>query len=120
MKITASQMASLKAGAKRNFAQRLTAYYETGFSGKLSHSSELIPRGQALEQAIFDLINAAERFGISKELGVGQFVAIGLGYSRNFYEIERVVRMLKDPAFNAERNIQRVLNAVIVAENRAK
>lgn len=120
MIITAGQMATFKSSAKLNFAMRLTAYFESRFSGKLSHSGETISRGRVLEQEIIDLINAAEGFGISRELGVGQFVSIGLGYSRTFYQIDRVIKMLKDPVFTPEQNIQRVLNAVIVAENRGR
>ncbi len=120
MIITADQMATLKACATQNFAKRLSTYFENNFSGQMSHAGENISGGQDLDLNILGLIDAAARFGISSELGVGQFVAIGLGYSRRFYENERVAKMLGDPAFGPDQNIQRVLNAVISAEQRGR
>lgn len=119
MFIIQAQMIAFRKIAKRNFGKRLAEYFDAGYEGKLSHAGERIPTGSVLEDLIFELITVAESFGLTEELGVGQFVALGLGYSRTFYEIERVAKLLKDPAFTAEQNVQRVLNAVVVAEARA-
>lgn len=119
MMMTAYQMSAFRAQAPRNFSRRLVDYVEAGFAGRSAHSGEAIPRGRPLEELVNELIEAARSFGISRELGVGQFVALGLGYSRTFHEEPRVVAMLSASAFTPEQNIQRVLNAVIVAEARA-
>jgi hypothetical protein len=118
MIITVSQMTAFKSQARRNFAKRLAAHFEAGYAGQLSHSGERIPSGTALEQQVLELIAVADGFGISTERGAGQFVVLGLGYSRTFYELPGVVAILAEPAFTAEQNIQRAMNAVILAEAR--
>ncbi len=118
MLITAAQMAVFQAQAPRNFAKRLAAHLEPRFAGQMAHSGERVPNGAVLFQAILDLVSAAQTFGISSELGVGQFVTIGLGYSRKFYEDDSVASMLQDLASTADQNIQRVLNCILVIESR--
>ena len=118
MNITADQMSALAAHAPRNFSHRLHIYFNAQFAGRAAHSGDTIPGGAKLERTINEYVEKAMSFGISNELGVGQFVALGLGYSNEFYEIPRVNAMLTDEEFTPDENIQRVINVVIVAEAR--
>lgn len=118
MQITEFQMAAFRQAGLRQFARRLCGFIEAGFSGRAARSGEMIPRGQALEVHVEELIAAANRFNVRSELAVGQFVVLGIAYARDFYENPRVVELLGDPVAGPDRNMQRVLNAVIVAEAR--
>jgi hypothetical protein len=118
MIITTAQMSAFKAQATRQFARRLVDYFESRFAGRVAHGGEPVPRGEELQQRVLELVEVARSFGISKELGVAQFVSLGLGYSREFHRLPRVAEMLSAPEFTPEQNVQRVLDAVIVAEAR--
>jgi len=119
MIITTAQMSAFKAQASRQFVRRLVDYFGSRFAGRTAHSGEPVPRGEDLQQWVLELVEVARSFGISKELGVGQFVSLGLGYSREFHRVPRVAAMLSAPGFTPEQNVQRVLDAVLVAEARA-
>lgn len=118
MIINAEQMSAFESQALRNFSRRLANYFQSKFSGRLAHNGVPVPHGEELVRKINELVDIALTFRIIEELGVGQFVALGLGYSDTFYKIPRVAAMLTNGALSPEENIQRVINAVIVAEAR--
>ncbi len=118
MIITANQMNAFEAQALRSFEHRLVDYIDTGFAGCRAHSGEVIPRGDELEARVRELIATAQSFGITAERGVANFAVLGLGYARDFHRVPRVADMLGNKEQSPEQNIQRVLNAVIVAEAR--
>jgi hypothetical protein len=118
MIITANQMTALEPQALRTFERRLVDYIDTGFAGCRAHSGEIIPRGDELEARVHELIASARSVGITTELGVANFAVLGLGYARDFHHVPRVAEMLANTEQSPEQNIQRVLNAVIVAEAR--
>lgn len=116
MIITAQQMNAFEASAAQTFARRLADYFGTGFAGCRAHSGEVLPCADALDARVLELMDAARSFGLATELAVAQFVALGLGYAREFHRTPRVAEMLRAPELSPEQNIQRVLDAVIAAE----
>ena len=118
MQITESQMAAFEHAGTHQFARRLCRYIEAGFSGRPAASGERIPGGEELESRVLELVSVASRFDVRSELAVGQFVVLGIAYARDFHRSPRVAELLGDLAGSPDLNMQRVLNAVIVAEAR--
>jgi hypothetical protein len=118
MQITEQQAQALRDSAIQRFVKRLTHYVanECDFSRPHDGSEALV--GEPLAAAIHELVSQARSLGIRTELAAGQFVILGIGYSREFFRDPRIARMLHDEHFSPEENVQRVLNAVIVAEAR--
>ncbi len=118
MFITTHQLNGFKAQAPRNFARRLVDHADVECAGRRACSGEVIPRGDELEARVHELIGIAQSFGIATEMGVAQFVVLGLGYAREFHRTPRVMEMLAATDRSPDQSIQHVLNAVIVAEAR--
>jgi len=118
VQITSSQMDAIAEALQGGFVRKLTRYIaqECRFDRPYDGSEGLA--GADLESSVRELIGHARSFGIRTELGQGQFVILGVGYSRGFFRDPRVVAMLRAPEWSPEENVQRVLNAVIVAEAR--
>lgn len=119
MQMTEAQMTAFEQACLRQFALRLCRYIEEGFSGRRAQSGEQVPRGAALEAAVATLIATANRLGVKSELAVGQFVVLGVAYAKDFHQSRRVAELLGDSRASPDRNMQDVLDAVLVAEARS-
>jgi hypothetical protein len=120
MQITRAQMVAFEQASWRRLASRLATYVSDDCR-ELTHAYDgtPVPCGVALEQAVEQLIAEARMFGLTTELGLGQFVVAGLGYSMKFHSIPKVAEWLMDPRATPEENMQRVINAILVAEAKA-
>lgn len=119
MHISHAQMATFEQASWRRFVATLADYLSKDCA-TLTHACDgaTMPRGPELQQAIESLIAAARSFGLTTELGLGQFVIAGLGYSMTFHSIPMVADWLRDPGSSPEQNMQRVINAIVVAESK--
>lgn len=119
MVITDIQMKALEAAAEENLAYRIGVFLDKNCDFSNPHDGSPVPLPDERRQLIRKFIRRARVYGISSERGFVQFVILGLGYSRCFDEVPKVQEMLGDPRHAPEENLQRVLNAVVVAEARS-
>ncbi len=118
MHITAEQMAAFRSHAPRNFALRMVDYIDANFAGMRSHSGDVLPARQQLLTLVHALVLRARSYDIQSEVGISQFVALALAYTRDFDELPGVADLLRNPDFTPEANIQHVLHIVVAAETR--
>ena len=119
MQSSHARMATFEQASWRRFVDRL-ADYLCNDCATLTHAFDgtAVPRGATLERTIEDLVAVAKTFGLTTEIGLGQFVMAGIGYSRDFHSIPKVADWLRDPRATPEENMQRVIDAILVAESR--
>ncbi len=118
MQMTQSQMNALDVTAFEGFVRRVLVFVDTECDFSRPYDGSCVPQGAARERVVRDLLARARSYGICTELGLVQFVIVGLGYSRTFESLPKVQAMLTHPMRLPDDSIQQVLNAVIVAEAR--
>lgn len=118
MIITAAQFEALEAASAEHLVRRIGVFVDTHCDLSYAYDDSPALAHDDRRDAIRELVGRARGYGIHTERGFVQFAILGLGYSRRFDETPRVQEMLRDPRHLPEENLQRVLNAVVVAEAR--
>jgi hypothetical protein len=120
MQITAAQMGELRSCAMNEFKERLTGYFRIHHHGGRAWSGEVVPVDAELDSLVSSLVESAISYNIKSELGIGYFVLLGIKYSRKFFLLPAISAILCDMDYLADQNIQRILEAVIAAEEGRK
>ena len=118
MILTRAQVQALEAASVDHLVHRVGIFIDTQCDFSHPYDGSPALAGDDRKRAVRDLVGRALGYGIHTERGIVQFVILGLGYSRNFDDIPRVRAMLREPGHAPDENMQRVLNAVVVAEAR--
>ena len=118
MIITTAQLKTLDNNFVDQIVRRVSNFLDTRCDlSRPYDGSQPLPAGKTRDQIVRDLIVRARRdFGIECERGMTQFVILGIGYSRQFYEIPAVEEILKQPGSTPSHRIQTVLDGVVRAE----
>lgn len=112
-------MAQLRTAQTEAFARKLARHIESKNTLTSAYDGAPVPHGLQLDALVLELLGIARTFDITTELAAGQFVVLGVLYARKFYGEVRVLEILRNKSEIPQARIQRVLNAVIVAESRA-
>ncbi len=121
MLITRAQMLAMEDAVLNGFVQRVADFVDTRCDFSRPHDGSVVPAERVERAALVkSLIVRAQGYGIETELGLSLFVIVALGYSREFDGLPAARAMLLDPEFPPDKNMQRVANAVVVAERRSR
>ena len=118
MIINEQQMNAFKAATFKAFVRRVLAFIETDCDFSHPYDGSSVPQGDECEAVVLELLERAKSHGICTELGLVQFVIVGLAYSRTFDSIPKVREMLTRAGMLPDDGIQQVLNVVLAAEAR--